>query len=239
MGLLVYGILVNFYGIIIYYGIIGYSVVLTDVPPFQETLLWILIVLSILFFLFIIILNDMSNIVSFFRKKRYLVTCLFCLTSGAIYFYCAERITKNVFAPTWGNYYLYLLDAFFHGRTNVTPPVQFDLFLFEHKWYMYWGPAPALLILPFYLLFHLQASDVLYTAIGGIVNVALFYAVMQAFKKCFQISLSWTAEAFLVLSFGLASPNFYLSVAGILAYRTNLCCDLSSAVLPVLFSVFE
>jgi hypothetical protein len=87
---------------------------------------------------------------------------------------------------------------------------------------MYWGPAPVLLILPFYVLFRLQASDVLYTAIAGIVNVVLFYFVMQEFKKFFHLSLSLVAEAFLLLSFGLASPNFFLSVAGTVWFTAQI-----------------
>src|SRR5437660_8149227 len=106
------------------------------------------------------IINSMA---SFFRKKPYLFGFLLCLTVSAIYFYCAAFITHNIFAPTNTDYYNYLLDSFFHGRTNITPPNHFDLSLFENKWYMYWGPAPALLILPFYLVSHLQASDVFYT----------------------------------------------------------------------------
>jgi hypothetical protein len=146
---------------------------------------------------------------------------LFSLLVGAVYFYCAGLITHNVFAPTPVAYYNYLLDAFFHGRTNVTNTlIQSDLSQFENKWYLYWGPAPVLLVLPFYLVAHLQASDVLYTAIGGMVNVALFCGVMQEFKKYFQISLSLMAEAFLVLSFGLASPNFFLATAGTI-WHTN------------------
>ena len=165
-----------------------------------------------------------SSIISFFSKKRYRVVFLCCLIVGLIYFYCAICITqsddlfvshsKSVFAPTNFDYYTYLLDAFFHGRTNVTPLNQYDLSLFENKWYLYWGPAPILFILPFYLLSHLQASDVLYTTIGGAANVMLFSSVMQAFKKYFGLSLSLMGESFLVLSFGLASPNFFLSVDG-------------------------
>ena len=135
-----------------------------------------------------------NSIVSFFRQKRYFVALLFCLIVGAIYFCCAEFIMKNVFAPTNNDYYTYLLDAFFHGRTNITPPPsQSDLSLFENKLYLYWGPAPVLLILPFYLISHLQASDILYTAIGGTINVALFYGVMQAFKNT-SISLSHSPQ---------------------------------------------
>jgi hypothetical protein len=145
------------------------------------------------------------------------------LTIGAVYFYCALRITKNIFLPTDNDYYNYLLDAFFHGRTNLTnPPSLLDLSFFENKLYLYWGPAPAVFVLPFYLLFHLQASDVIYTAIAGTVNVVLFYAVMQAFKKYFHLALSLPTEAFLLISFGLASPNFTLSVDGMVWYTDQI-----------------
>src|SRR5437879_7980822 len=102
---------------------------------------------------------------SFFRKRTYLVALLFCLPVGSIYFYCAGRVTPNIFAPTWENYYTYLLDAFLHGHTNVTSSNNFDLSEFENRWYFYAGPAPVLLVFPFYLLFHTQASDMLYTII--------------------------------------------------------------------------
>src|SRR5260370_13351933 len=154
-----------------------------------------------------------NSIVSFFRKRTNLIVAFFLsITVGTIYFSFSVHITNNVFAPSDFNYYTYLLDAFFHGHTNVTSPSQYDLSLFQNKWYLYWGPAPVLFILPFYLFSHLQASDVLYTAIAGIMNVALFYFIMQEFKKHFHISFSFITDAFLVLSFGLASPNFYLSL---------------------------
>ena len=164
----------------------------------------------------------MNSIASFFRKNPYLVGSLFCLIVSTIYFYCITCTIENVFVPTGRDYYPYLLDALFHGRTNIISYDHFDLSLFENKWYLYYGPAPILLILPFYLVFHLQASDVLYSTIGGIMNVALFYGVIQAFKKCFQLSLSLMAEAFLVLSFGLASPNFFLSVAREMSYTVQI-----------------
>src|SRR6266567_1857712 len=129
----------------------------------------------------------LNGIAPFFRKNTNLVAFLLCITVGAIYFSFSVHITNNIFAPTYANYYTYLLDAFFHGRTNVTSPSQYDLSLFQNKWYLYWGPAPALFILPFYLFSHLQASDIIYTAIAGTVNVALFYFVMQEFKKHFHI----------------------------------------------------
>ncbi|PJA90773.1 MAG: hypothetical protein CO136_00705, partial [Candidatus Levybacteria bacterium CG_4_9_14_3_um_filter_36_7] len=60
-----------------------------------------------------------------------------------------------------------------HGRVNVTPPATYDLSLFQGKWYLYWGPAPLLFIWPFYLIWGLKASDVLFTMLGGFTNVIL------------------------------------------------------------------
>src|SRR6266849_4909568 len=147
-------------------------------------------------------------------KIRHFTILFLCFIVCVIYFRFSAFISKNIFKPTIRDYYNYLLDAFFHGRVNVTSPSQYDLSFFQNKWYMYWGPAPVLFVLPFYLFSHLQASDVLYTAIGGTMNVVLFYFVMQEFRKYFNISLTLIAEVFLLLSFSLASPNFFLSVDG-------------------------
>ncbi len=158
------------------------------------------------------------------EKHNLVVLFKFCIICSIyiIYFYFSMIITRNAFKPTANNYYIYLLDAFFHGRVNITPPMHTDLSLFQNKWYMYWGPAPIFFILPFYFFSHLYASDVLYTAIGGIMNVVLFYFVVQEFRKYFSISLSLMSEVFLLLSFGLASPNFFLSTHGQIWYTSQI-----------------
>ncbi len=163
-----------------------------------------------------------NQIVSFFRKNTYIFPLIVCITIGTTYIYFSQLITRNIFIPTKYNYYIYLLDAFFHNRINVTPPDHYDLSLYQNKWYMVWGPAPVLLILPFYLIFHLNASDVLYTAIGGTVNVALLYMVMQEFKKYFMISISLLDEIFILFNFGLDSPNLFLSVAGQIWFTSQI-----------------
>ncbi len=140
----------------------------------------------------------------------------------AMYYYFSSIISKNIFTPTIFNYYIYLIDSFFHGHTSIDSPIHYDLSLFKNNYYMYWGPEPVLFILPFYLLWHLQASDVLYTVIGGLMNVALFYFVIQEFKKYFAISISLIAEIFLLLSFAFASPNFFLSLYGNVWYTGQI-----------------
>src|SRR2546421_2205559 len=155
-----------------------------------------------------------DNEKTFPKRNDGLTMLLCCLTIWALYICFALLINGDLFTSSSQNYYNYLLDSFLQGRVNVTPPSTFDLSLYQNKWYLYWGPTPILFILPFYLISHLQASDTLYTLMGGAGNVILFYFVMMKFQKYFSISLSLPAQAFLLFSFGLASPNFVLSLDG-------------------------
>jgi hypothetical protein len=123
-------------------------------------------------------------------------------------------VAGNIFTATHLNDYIYLLDALVHGRVNVTPASTYDLSLYHGKWYLYWGPAPVLLLWPFYLIWGVNASDVLYTMLGGVANVVLIYVCIRQMKRYFSLSLSLMAEAFLLLSFAFASPNFFLSLGG-------------------------
>ena len=159
---------------------------------------------------------------SFPKLNRTLFGLLICLIICVVYFCLSNYITTNIFSQTARDYYTYQLDAFFHGRVYVTPPASYDLSVFQGRKYLYWGPAPVLFILPFYLISHLQASDVLYTLFGGASNVVLFYLAVQAFKKYFGIPLSLISEAFLVFSFGLASPNFVLSLTGQIWFTSQI-----------------
>ena len=51
-------------------------------------------------------------------------------------------------------YYAYLADAFLHGQTSLRlgPPDLHDLSVVDGRVYLYWGPFPALVFLPFVAL---------------------------------------------------------------------------------------
>jgi hypothetical protein len=158
--------------------------------------------------------SDVASTASYFQRYRDAVPWLVCLTIGVVYFYFSRRFTGDIFKSTGINHYIYLLDAFVHGRVNVTPPIKYDLSLYHGKWYLYWGPAPVLFLWPFYLIGGVHASDVLFTLLGGLANVVLIYLCIREMKRYFSMSLSLMAEAFLLLSFAFASPNFFLSLFG-------------------------
>lgn len=154
---------------------------------------------------------------AYFQKNKLISTILLFfvfLTVCLTYFYFAIVINKNIFQASQHNYYVYLINAFIHGHVDVTPPTKYDLSLFHNKWYLYWGPAPGLFILPFYIISRLHASDVIFTLLAGIGNVVIFYFVIQECKAYFKVPLTLISTVFLLLSFGLASPNFFLSLAG-------------------------
>jgi hypothetical protein len=163
-----------------------------------------------------------ASTASFFQHHSNALPWLVCLAVGIVYGYFSNRFTGNIFTSTRYNDYIYLLDAIVHGHVNITPASTLDLSLYHGKWYLYWGPAPVLLLLPFYLIWGVKASDVLFTMLGGVANVALIYVCIREMKRYFSISLSLMSEAFLLLSFAFASPNFFLSLGGRIWYTNQI-----------------
>ncbi len=139
------------------------------------------------------------------------VSCLFAAIEHL------TNIKPSLAEPTRYAYYNYLIDSFFHGRTNVIDTYSLlDLSLFNHKHYLYWGPAPILFILPFYLISGLKASDVIYTMFAGVCNAVLFYFVIEEFISYFKLKKTVNSKLILLVNFAFVSPHLFLSTfAGI------------------------
>src|SRR5918911_897732 len=62
-------------------------------------------------------------------------------------------------------YFNYLADAFLHGQLylRLTPPTVGDLVWFHGRYYLYWSPLPALLLLPFVAIFGVGFPDIPFT----------------------------------------------------------------------------
>lgn len=156
-----------------------------------------------------------------FRKKINILIFLFIiLLITIVYIFCSYHNSNNIFLPTKRAYYNYLLDGLFHLRLNLLPPDGYDLSSWNGKLYMYWGPGPVLFILPFYLISGVMAGDIFYTMVAGIINIVIFYFLMEEFLKYFNIEHREFHKIFLLLSFAFASPNFYLSLRG-LVWQTS------------------
>src|SRR3712207_3909195 len=58
---------------------------------------------------------------------------------------------RRLWSPTADAYFNYLADAFLHGQLHLRllPPDLHDLALFQGRYYLYWPPLPAILLMPF------------------------------------------------------------------------------------------
>ena len=145
------------------------------------------------------------------KAEIFLIIISICLFYFALSFF----ITNQNFSSSSFPYYTYLAKSFLSGKLNVVPAgISFELSRFHNQYFLYWGPAPVLFVIPFYLLFGQATSDVLYTLVAGLLNVAVFYLLIKEFIKYFKLSVSLSDTLFVFLSFALASPNIFLSVVG-------------------------
>ena len=121
---------------------------------------------------------------------------------------------KGDFQKTSTAYYNYAILMLKRGRLDLNSPITYDLSLYKNKWYMYWGLAPVLFILPFYLIGKLNISDVIYTLVAGLLNPFIFYLTIGELIKYFRLKLSPVKVILMVLMFAFVSPNLVLSLAG-------------------------
>lgn len=104
-------------------------------------------------------------------------------------------------------YYNYLADAFLHGQLSLrlVPPTTHDLILYQDKYFLYWPPFPAILMLPFVALFGVGFSDVLFTLLLAVIDVALIAATLQEIDNRGLIALSRFQRGSLVIFFAFGT----------------------------------
>src|SRR3989344_1847698 len=153
----------------------------------------------------------------------------------AYYISVSLIINGNLFKLSQTPYYNYLLEAFSKNRLDLDPIHKgFDLSNFNGKWYMYWGLSPSLFILPFYLIWGIKSSDILYTLLAGIVNVVLFFKIIEIVDRYFHLNKATFIKCFIVINFVLISPHFYLSLAGRI-WHTNQIIAITYMLLFLFF----
>jgi hypothetical protein len=99
-------------------------------------------------------------------------------------------------------------------RARLTPPGFQDWATVDGKYYGYWGPAPAALLLPFVALAGLEASDRLAGAIIGALTVLLTYLMLCEANRLGLLPSTAAAAAAVALLLGLGTVHFYLAVSG-------------------------
>jgi hypothetical protein len=138
------------------------------------------------------------------------------LLMGFAYYALCSFAHVDLMFTTVTDYYPRLIDSMAHGHVYLTVPEDqtYDLAKFQDHWYMYWGPGPILFVLPFYLKWGVQASDIMFTVTAGVLNVWVFALALREFVRYFKLALAHRWLWALIVSFAFGSPNLYLAVSG-------------------------
>lgn len=136
---------------------------------------------------------------------------------GALLVYILIAVWKNPsLKVTEVAYFNYLADALLHKQLNLRliPLSTHDLVFFNGKYFLYWPPFPAILLMPFIAIFGIGFSDVIFTVILAAVNVGLIAHLLQVAKKAKIIFISEFQHTLLVLFFAFGTVHFTLAPYG-------------------------
>lgn len=89
-----------------------------------------------------------------------------------------------------------------------------DWLYVDGKFYGYWGPLPALLLLPYVAMTGLNASDRLFDSLIGAGTVLFTYLMLREAARRHLLALTPICACALAILMGLGTVHFYLSVLG-------------------------
>jgi len=139
-----------------------------------------------------------------------------CLVLAFTIYVAIAIIHGLLWLPSSNAYYNYLADAFIHGQLNlrIVPLDTHDLVLYNHNYYLYWPPMPAVLLIPFVALFGIGFSDVIFTLFVAAINVSLVSLLLRQITFQKLIKLSRLQRALLVLFFALGTVHITIAPFG-------------------------
>jgi len=99
-------------------------------------------------------------------------------------------------------------------RPTLKTPLMHDWTYVNGKYYGYWGPMPAVLMLPYVAVAGVNASDRLVSGLLGAGTVLLIFLMLREVARLGCVPLSAAACVALAVLFGLGTVHFYLAVMG-------------------------
>ena len=138
---------------------------------------------------------------------------------GLIYLIAASQGTFR-FGPSTYPHHILVADAWLHGQFHVRESslaampasVMVDWALIDGKRYGYWGPMPAVLLLPLVAVSGLQASDRLLSCLVGAGTVLLTFLMLREAQRHRVIAADGLLCAAISILLGLGTVHFYLTV---------------------------
>lgn len=121
-------------------------------------------------------------------------------------------------------YFNYLADAFVHGQLHlcVIPEITHDLVLAHHRFYLYWPPFPAVLLMPFVAIFGVTFSDVFFTLVIGALNVSLTAVLFTRLRGLHMVELPDFHHWMLVICFAFGTVHLTMAPLGRVWFTSQL-----------------
>jgi hypothetical protein len=143
---------------------------------------------------------------------------------SSIGFFILSALHKSIIKGSDVAYFNYLADALLHGQLNlrIIPPLQTDLSLFQGKYFLYWSPMPAILLMPIIAIFGIGFSDILITIGLASINVGLISVLLQQACKHNILNLSKAQRGLLVAFFAFGTVQITLAPFGRVWFTSQL-----------------
>jgi len=141
--------------------------------------------------------------------------------AGAVYLWLASDGTFRFARSTYPHHVL-IADAWLHGQLHARPEALkeagrealLDWTVIEGRRYGYWGPAPAVLLLPYVAVKGLAASDRLAGALVGALTVLLIYLVLRELARLGAADITAPVAAAVAVLFAFGTVHLYVAPAG-------------------------
>lgn len=144
--------------------------------------------------------------------KRYQIALIFTIVSFVVYFAFSHKDYQHL------NYFTPLAQSFLDGRVDIeSKPYLNELVENNGKYYVVYPPAPAIVALPFVILFGEDINQALISVIVAAIAVGLFYLLMTDYFKQVWLQLTLT----IVFAFG--TNFFFTSLIGYSWYFAHIC----------------
>ena len=119
------------------------------------------------------------------------------------------------------NYHVHLAEAFLNGRLDVLAPPSWltEFAFYQGKYYVYFGPMPAVLLAPFVAILHLDLNLARVAAGLGAINVALVWRLLE------RLGCSRQVTVWLTVAFAIGSVQFWVSAYGNTWLFAQLCAS--------------
>ncbi len=135
---------------------------------------------------------------------------------AGLFYFTPTLLSRTLLTPSKYPYYNYLADAFIHSQIwfRQVPPTTHDLVYYQGNYSLYQAPLPGILVAPLVAVFGIEVSDILYTGVFAVINVALFAYFLRVITEIQFVSLSKFQRSTLVAFFALGTVHLALAPFG-------------------------